>query len=198
MYPVTRWIKKHGRSNIRITVLEDCAEETLDARERFWIGQFRGQKADMLNLSDGGRGVTRELSTEERLRISESLKKYYAKNENPFKGRKHTAESKARMSLSATGRTLSVEARRKVSESSRGRKKSPETLQKMSLINSGERNPMATITEETALEIWRLLTESDSKTPIADVSKTLGVPRHTVSNIRYGNAWSKVTGAVKK
>lgn len=143
-YPVTRWIGKHGPGNIRIELLEQCDSENLDEREIYWISYYRSVSNDLLNLAPGGRNspVRKHVSEDARSRISNALKEYYSENPNPFQGRKHSEESRAKMSASATGRRLSEETKKKVSEASRGRKASPETLKKMSEANRGEKNPM--------------------------------------------------------
>lgn len=52
-------------------------------------------------------------------------------------GRKHTEESKQKISEKATGRKLSEEHKRKIAEGGRGRKHSEETKAKMSASNKG-------------------------------------------------------------
>lgn len=194
-YPVSRWVSKHGRDNIRIYTLEECDSTVLDDREVHWISEFRSRFVDLLNISDGGSGVRSRVPTEEeRLNISRKLKDYYSTHENPFQGKKHSPATRAVMSAKATGRRLSPEARAKVSEAVRNRKVKPETLSKMSVLNKGELNPSAKIDSEAASQIWTMLCSSKSKTPIADTSKELGISRHIVANIKNGLSWRHVTG----
>lgn len=193
-YPVSRWVLKHGRENIRMYPLEECSISRLSDREVYWISEFKARGAALLNLSPGGAGDPTSPSIEVRESISRKLKEYYSNHDNPFKGKKHSEETRLKMSQAAMGRTLSPEARAKVAASSKGRVKSASTLAKMSVNNTGEGNPSAKIDREAATEIWTRLQTSTSATPIADISKDLGISRHIVSNIKNGLSWGHVTG----
>jgi hypothetical protein len=58
-YPVHHWIRKHGRENIRMSVLEECPEdlEYLNYVERYWIRALKDLGHTLLNISEGGKGV---------------------------------------------------------------------------------------------------------------------------------------------
>ncbi|MDB2099827.1 NUMOD3 domain-containing DNA-binding protein [Clostridium paraputrificum] len=85
--------------------------------------------------------------------IGEKAKiRFSIKENNPMYGKKHSEESRRKMSLANTGRTLSLEHRRKISETLKknnfgkahfnlGRKHSDETRKLYSLTRKGENNP---------------------------------------------------------
>ena len=67
---------------------------------------------------------------------------------NPFYGKKHTVESRAKMSQSSMGKKHTIEAKRKMSEGRRGnknhfygKKHTTESKNKMSKSSSGSKNP---------------------------------------------------------
>lgn len=69
--PVYRWMVKHGKDTIQVTVLETSSDyETLKTREIFWIADFREKGFDLLNLTDGGEGRRMKLSDEHKAKIS--------------------------------------------------------------------------------------------------------------------------------
>lgn len=60
LYPVNRWIAKHGAENIEMQVLEYCETEMLNDRESFWVAEkktFRGDYRGGLNANRGGTDV---------------------------------------------------------------------------------------------------------------------------------------------
>jgi hypothetical protein len=88
---ITNWIRKReslGQS-YEIAVLEECANdnEALDS-EKFYIAYFRSIGMLLLNLTDGGEGVSGIRKS------SESI----AKTANALRGRKHSNETRAKMS----------------------------------------------------------------------------------------------------
>lgn len=48
-------IRKYGKGNFSFTIIEECREEELNNRERYWIDYYKSnQKEHGYNLSDGG------------------------------------------------------------------------------------------------------------------------------------------------
>lgn len=91
------WIKKHkDNEGIDIILLEDNINEIEIAwlREVEYIRNYRELGYDLNNTTDGGEGVSGIL-------ISEKLKG----EGNPFYGKKHTEDSRNRMSIKAKERT---------------------------------------------------------------------------------------------
>lgn len=101
--PVYDWMRKHGADRIQGIVLEVCAsaEDTID-REKFWIVKLSSN--GLMNCHDVLDGVVR-IPKDARVKISESLKKYFASEGYPRLGQKHTPETRAKLSALATGRT---------------------------------------------------------------------------------------------
>lgn len=81
-------------------------------------------------------------SEESKAKMSKSQKEYFSKNSSPFKGKKHTEESKRLLSEKAKGRKASEETKKKLSEINKGKVISQETRDKISKALSGDRNPM--------------------------------------------------------
>ena len=84
------------------------------------------------------------LTEETKRKISEAHK---GKN-NPFYGKKHSEESKRKMSLSRKGKSKSKEENRKNSESHKGKHQSEEARRKNSLFQKGRHH-----SEETKKKI---------------------------------------------
>jgi group I intron endonuclease len=95
------WMRKHGDQNVEMRVIESCdtIEDLRDA-ERFWIAALGGPRSDLLNLTEGGDGTSGYVPSEEQSRAhSERMQG----EGNSFHGKRHTSESRARMSDSHTG-----------------------------------------------------------------------------------------------
>ena len=105
-------------------------------------------------------------SEEKKKKLSDIAKKKYSKNpeSNPMFGRKHSKESKDKMSEALKGRKcpwnqdkpLSVEVKRKISKANKGTKASKETKRKMSImrIGSGNANWRGGISFEPYCHVW--------------------------------------------
>lgn len=130
-----------------MVVLEDVEGEAWRESEQFWIANRKFMGASLVNGTIGGDGTSgyshtkeakqklsetkvgeknpsygKTYSTEDRKRISESLK-----------GIKRSDETRKKMSEVKKRENLSAETRRKRSESQRGRIRSPETIEKLCL-----------------------------------------------------------------
>lgn len=95
-------------------VLEECEIEQLNSLEQFYIWLFSSKSSEHgYNLDDGGMDG-RHLSEETKKKISDWL------YENaPMRGKKHTKETKER--ISASKRNISEETRKRMSESHMGK-----------------------------------------------------------------------------
>jgi hypothetical protein len=111
-------VRKHGWRT-QVLAHWDTEPEAF-AHERLLIEVFRERGAPLCNLTAGGEGRSGgRLSDESRKRISEANK-----------GRKRTAETRARISAARTGKPLSAEHRQALSNAGRKRKDTPETVAK--------------------------------------------------------------------
>lgn len=99
--PIHEWMRECGPENVVCDVLEQpCpTEDYLSYAESYWIQELRSFGHDLLNAKDGGAAGPRGVrwSTEQRTRVSGAG--------NPFHGRKHSDETRARMSASAPRRS---------------------------------------------------------------------------------------------
>ncbi len=135
--PVYYWIRKLDLLGLKPTVklVEKTTLDKVNERETYWIRIWRKINKDyLLNISDGGDGVT--MTDEVRKKISEANK-----------GRKFSEEVKKKMSEtrrgennSFYGKKLSEKAKRKIGKANKGRKMSEENKKKMSDRNKGKNN----------------------------------------------------------
>lgn len=101
--PIVRAINKYGRENFEMSVLEECEEENLGAREQHWIAKLDTFKSGY-NATEGGDGG--------------------------IKGWKHTEDAKRRMSearmgnKNAAGQVISQERRDALSKLHKGKQHS--------------------------------------------------------------------------
>jgi hypothetical protein len=106
------------------------------------------QRHDFLNMGLGGKcyflyGNDNPSKREDvKEKISQSLKRWFENNENPFKGKTHTEETKNIIGSKNKGKIHSTETRLKMSISKKGKPRTEETKQKMSIRMSGNKNHM--------------------------------------------------------
>jgi hypothetical protein len=145
-------ISKHGY-DIEITHKDLCWEEAC-AIEKYLIC-FYGREdlglGKLVNLTDGGDGAIGAIVTEKQKKHLSILNK----------GKKHTEETKKKMSESRKGKVwncgkkMSDETKRKLSIVHTGKKYSQERINQMKITFGGENNPMYGIkaSEETRKKI---------------------------------------------
>lgn len=132
-------IEKYGRKNFRRTVIDEF--DSLDVgleKERYWITKLNSKWPTGYNLNDGGGGNFNP-TQEVREKISAAL----SGRPSAFKGRKHTEEAKRKIGLANkniphpprseetkerlrifnTGKTLSEEHKKKISLANMGKTK---------------------------------------------------------------------------
>ena len=122
---------KYGKENFRFYNLERCCFEMLDEKERYWIDYYDTLDRNCgYNLKDGGQNGGSTLTIETREKLSKSIRKSYenfdlrnlrrknalaqwsnpkikekiSKENNGMYGKKHSEESKKRMSEHSKGR----------------------------------------------------------------------------------------------
>lgn len=154
-------IRKYGRESFGWSVLEECDTiDELNEAEIKWIKLARCGGKKVYNICDGGDGGLgtdywkgKSLPEETKQKISKSLKEYYKTHDSPMKGmtgdkspfygRRHSEETKAKISKSKIGVPRSEVTKQKLREANLGKKASKETLRKMSKRFSGANNPSA-------------------------------------------------------
>ena len=86
--------EKYGQENFVFYVIETCEPDELQEREDYYIQEF-DSVINGYNTRHNSEGVERwKLNEEQRTKISDSLKKHYKQNKNPWKGKTHSAESR--------------------------------------------------------------------------------------------------------
>lgn len=142
--------QKHGKENFKFEIIHELPEDQARDKEQWYIDNFYDE---MYNISktayDGGDLISyhpdkeniiarmTEAINERYKNMSEADKEkqwgYIKEKGNPMQGRKHTEESKRKMSLSSMGNTAN-----------KGKKASKETRERLSEIakeRTGEKNP---------------------------------------------------------
>ena len=109
-------IIKYGWDSHTFELIHECQEIELNELEQHYIKQFDTFNTEHgLNLTSGG--DTFKLSDETRLKISKS-----SMGNTKWVGRKHSDESKLKMSITRKGRKASDESKLKMSITRKGRK----------------------------------------------------------------------------
>lgn len=171
-------IKTYGKHNFYVEFL--CCtenEETSFDLEKFFIKQFDSIK-NGYNLLDGGRQFRH--SDETISRISESMMGKNAGTNNPFYGKKHTDETRSKISAINTGRVGCMTNKHHTDE----------TRRKISEGNSGTNNGNTPLTEDDVRNIKQFLADGGKQVEMVrkySVSKTL------ISNIANGKTWASVS-----
>ncbi len=116
---------KHGRNSFEFHVIEYVKDlSTLLSREQYWLDKLQSVRRGYNILPTAGNNSGHKLSASHKAVLS-------------FKGRKHSEESKQRMSIAAQIRIVSAETKRKQSIARLGKKMSDETKEKMRIIGTG-------------------------------------------------------------
>lgn len=127
-----RAIRKYGPENFKWEKLCECASKVeLDKKEKYYITYYNTFE-NGYNLTLGGEGNLGWIPSEEiKKKISKSRRGKLIGKDNPFYGKKHTKETRRKMSKNHPrlcgkdnpnyGRIASEETRRKISKASKGR-----------------------------------------------------------------------------
>jgi group I intron endonuclease len=175
---LTNAIKKYGKSNFSVELL--CVTENENhsfVLEEFFITIF-DSILNGYNLLSGGKQF--QHTEETKNLISKSMKNKHSGTNNPFYGKTHTNETRAKISKSNLGhpgyklgqQIHSIESRKKISAS-----------------NSGSKNKNSVLTEEQVKEIKTLLKIGVKQIEIA---KQFLITKSTVSSIYHGKTWKHV------
>lgn len=120
---IDRAIRKHGEDKFDLEIIEELSNDKplLMKREKHWVAHYNTYKdKNHYNLTPGGDFCPAKLPE-----IRAKISKANSGDNNPMYGKKHTPESKA-----------------KISKAKYGYKHTQETKAKVSKANSGENNPM--------------------------------------------------------
>lgn len=142
-FPVHRALRKYGPENVRVDVLYDG--RLLDLLEQKCIRVFQTKAPNGYNLTDGGDGV-HGLPLASRMRMG------------GMRGKRHTDETRAKISSSSMGRVVSFETRRKISERLKGRGLSMAHCLKLSECHKGVKQSAQAVANRVASckRVWAL------------------------------------------
>lgn len=117
----------------RILCVYDTFEEMFQAEMDLIKSAYKIDPFCLNQNCNGAINMTEEIKQ----KISESK----IGEKNPFYGRKHSPETRQKMSENRRGKKMSDETKQKISESKLGQQLSPEHKKKLSESKSGENNP---------------------------------------------------------
>jgi len=155
-------IRKYGHEKFEWKILEECESEAdMNNAEIRWVKLLRDCGHHIYNIADGGKGhscesywKTHPIAEETKMKISESLKKYYKNNQQSMKGvrgkdhpsfgKKHTEASKKKLSESKMGHIVTKETREKLRQANLGKKLQLHVIDMLRDKFSGRNNPSAT------------------------------------------------------
>ena len=113
-------IDKYGIDNFCCEIIEVCNSlEELNEKEIYWISKLQSKEESIgYNIADGGNklslsgkhnpmfGKKNAATLETKMKISNSLQKYYETHDGYWKNKTHSDETKKKMSISRTGKKL--------------------------------------------------------------------------------------------
>ena len=153
---------KYGIESFVFEILEEVNDSNcLTTKEQYWIDYYNSMDKNF-GYNMKGAGPKGKLSQESKNKLSRKIKEYYKCNDNPMLGKKHSIESKLKISKHRKGIPVTDEQKEKLSKALKNRKFSKEHKEKLSLSKKGEKNPMygkegywknKNISEETKLKI---------------------------------------------
>jgi hypothetical protein len=161
-----------------VSIQEFNEPEVLVQAERFWIRYFRRLGCPLVNISDGGEGdMNKVISSEQRLKISQSLKAYF--RANPV--------ARENISIRQTGVVVSAETRKKISQRGLGRKCSVETKNKMSQFWRGRKKPWAGVNRLRARGVPEIIDNYGNTYESAmHAAAKLGLDHSSISKVLKG------------
>lgn len=186
---------KHGEENFMFYILEYCDDddELLNLKEKFWIEKLDSMN-NGYNLTVGGEGSSGwkpSDETKEKIRISNTGKKFPNRNKNIKRGSEHPLY----------GTKMKDNVKEAIRIANTGRKASEETRERMSISRKGRVSPMLgkRHSEESKIKIGDSVHREKhprfSKKSLKASSKYFGV----MFEKRYGGRWiAKITLDGKK
>ncbi len=128
-------VNKYGRKNIGIFVFLCASEEQAFEDERRAIRQLRAEGFELANKTDGGEGVCGLIHSEQ---TKNKLSQLMQSKPPLFKGRRHTAESKAL--IAAHNKSSSQEVKAKISAASKGHRHTAQAKRKIGAASAGNKH----------------------------------------------------------
>jgi group I intron endonuclease len=173
---------KYGFENHKIEILIECDEDELNELERHYQEQYDSIESGLNCIYTKTNDRSGKSSEETKLKIS-------LNNKRQFLGKKHSEESRLKMSNSLKGNQsrlgaiLSQETKDKISNSHKGKKASIETKLKMSLARKGVKRPNQKNKGRLVLDLATGIFYNSIK----EASEILGYNKCTLRNYLAGN-----------
>ena len=117
---VSNAILKYGVENFEFEVLIYCETNMLDYYEKLLIVKYSSTAPNGYNIAEGGH-ERRIVSESTKNKQSEKMKDRYSCELNPFYGKRHTIETKNKISDIHKGKVISDEHRKIISDSNKAR-----------------------------------------------------------------------------
>lgn len=161
-YMVTAAYKKYGKQNFSYEVAKSGIPDrnTLNYLERFWIKTFDSRTPNGYNIEHGGSDKDKVSDETRELKRQQNL------------GKKHSAETKARMSSAHLSKTPEQKAEHsaKLSAARKWRKWSDDTKAKMSKSHTGRVVSEGTRNKLRAVNTGKILSE-ETKMKLSEAAK---------------------------
>lgn len=123
--------KRYGVNKHIFEVVEECLEEDLNSRERYWQDYFNVTGKQGLNCKlQAGNGKSGKLAAEVKLKIGRANK---GKLKQPV-----SKETREKIALAKRGKSLTEGHKRKIAEGNKGKKLTEETKKRIGKGNKGK------------------------------------------------------------
>lgn len=194
---------KYGEENFSFEIIEISKEEHLIQREQYWIDVtecYKNENGYNFNRDATKPNLNKKFSAETRAKLSnskkgikrspETIEKLRIMNKgegNPFYGKRHSEESKRKMSEKHIGKEL-TESQLESLKMGRGKRfHTEETYRKLSEANRGENSGTSKLKESEVIEILNHLKNKDKT--YSRLAEEFGISITQISRIKNGLRW---------
>ena len=180
--PLYAAIRKYGEVNFLFEILEECQDDDVNERERFWVKQLDSfNSLHGYNLTSGGE-QGKDMSDLTRQRLSESLS-----------GLEKSLDHRKKISNARLGwvglRGDANPNRKRVLEGRPLKESTRQVLSRLASQRTGEKNSNAKLTEGIVRCIKQRLAAGAT---VADVVREFDISRSQVNRIKSGQHWTHV------
>ena len=136
----TNWIKKVGKNNIEIVIIEDNITDIdiLHEKEIFYINKYKTEGHKLTNITNGGEGwFNMEFSTQHKKNISLNHADVSGEN-NPMFGKTHSIESREKIRKFRFSYKITDKSKEKMSSQRKGENNANSKLKKEEVLKIRE------------------------------------------------------------